>query len=157
MRAARSYLPLVHDPGQTSPVPNGPLVGTLDEFEEFLEHNELELAWDALAGLAEHYSAPAECWRLLAHAASVMGLKGKQETAARRMNLQVTAEQALTIARKDGETAYRDLSFHRITLLLEPDGWHVDYNLCDPTLNGGGPHYVIDAVTGQILWKQYEQ
>ena len=42
-------------------------------------------------------------------------------------------------------------------LSLEPDGWHIDYELKDPNLNGGGPHYIIDAATGAILHKRYEQ
>ena len=37
------------------------------------------------------------------------------------------------------------------------DGWHVDYELKTPLLNGGGPHYIIDPVSGQITWKKYEQ
>jgi hypothetical protein len=41
--------------------------------------------------------------------------------------------------------------------MLEPDGWHVEYYLKDPNLNGGGPHYVIDVQTGAILSKKYYQ
>jgi len=40
---------------------------------------------------------------------------------------------------------------------LEADGWHVDYILKDERARGGGPHYVIDAHTGGILSKRYEQ
>jgi hypothetical protein len=69
----------------------------------------------------------------------------------------ITSDQALQIARQDGEKAYRDLTSYRITLALEQDGWHVDYELKDPNLNGGGPHYIIDATTGAILTKRYEQ
>lgn len=29
--------------------------------------------------------------------------------------------------------------------------------MIDPTLNGGGPHYVVDAESGRILRKRYEQ
>ena len=63
----------------------------------------------------------------------------------------------LKIARLDAERAYRDLAPYRISIALEPDGWHIDYELKDPHLNGGGPHYVIDASTGSINWKEYEQ
>jgi hypothetical protein len=38
-----------------------------------------------------------------------------------------------------------------------PDGWHIDYQLKNPLSNGGGPHYVIDAATGAIVSKRYEQ
>ena len=57
----------------------------------------------------------------------------------------------------DAEKAYRDLSRFRIQIVLEQDGWHVDYWLKDANLNGGGPHYVIDAMTGAILSKKYYQ
>ena len=63
----------------------------------------------------------------------------------------------LRIAQDDAECAYRDLSGYRITLRREQDGWHVDYDLTDPFLAGGGPHYVIDPHDGRILSKRYEQ
>jgi hypothetical protein len=66
-------------------------------------------------------------------------------------------DQALKIAREDAEKAYRDLSRYHICLALEADGWHVDYELKDPQARGGGPHYVIDAASGRILSKRYEQ
>ncbi len=69
----------------------------------------------------------------------------------------IACEQALSTARQDAEKAYKDLSPYRIILALEDDGWHVDYELRDPRLKGGGPHYVIDVATGAILSKRYEQ
>jgi hypothetical protein len=69
----------------------------------------------------------------------------------------VSSDQALKIARLDAEQAYRDLTPYRISLALEDDGWHIDYQLKDPGLNGGGPHYLIDPSTGAILSKRYEQ
>ena len=68
-----------------------------------------------------------------------------------------SCDQALKIAREDAETVYRDLERYTIRLALEADGWHVDYELRDPRARGGGPHYVIDAITGQIVSKRYEQ
>jgi hypothetical protein len=67
------------------------------------------------------------------------------------------AGEALTIAQADALLAYRDLSAYCIQLVLEDDGWHIDYELKDPRLKGGGPHYVIDAVSGAIVSKRYEQ
>ena len=64
---------------------------------------------------------------------------------------------ALRIAQADADKVYRDLSRYRIILTLEPDGWHVDYELRSATAVGGGPHYVIDAVTGAIAMKRYQQ
>ena len=69
----------------------------------------------------------------------------------------LSSDQVLKIARLDAEQAYRDLTSYRISLVLEADGWHIDYQLKDPGLNGGGPHYIIDPFTGAILVKRYEQ
>jgi hypothetical protein len=66
-------------------------------------------------------------------------------------------DRILTIAQVDALAACSDLSPYRIRLALEDDGWHVDYELKDPKLKGGGPHYVIHAVTGAIISKRYEQ
>jgi hypothetical protein len=69
----------------------------------------------------------------------------------------IAGDQALAIAQADAVKAYGDLSAYRIQIVLQGDGWHVDYDLNDPRLKGGGPHYVIDARTGAILSKRYEQ
>ena len=69
----------------------------------------------------------------------------------------VESSQALATAHEDALRAYRDLSPFRIELILEPDGWHIDYELRNPEAVGGGPHYVIDASTGAILYKRYDQ
>jgi hypothetical protein len=69
----------------------------------------------------------------------------------------LTSDEALKIARLDAEQAYRDLSPYRVSVALEPDGWHVDYELKDPQVQGGGPHYVIDSGTGRIVTRLYEQ
>ena len=69
----------------------------------------------------------------------------------------VSCDEALRIARLDAEQVYRDLTPYRIQVVLQADGWHVDYDFNAPGLQGGGPHYVIDAVTGAVLSKHYEQ
>ena len=69
----------------------------------------------------------------------------------------IPADRALGIAQEDALAAYRDLTPYRIQLVLEDDGWHVDFELKDPRRKGGGPHYVIDALSGQITSKRYEQ
>jgi hypothetical protein len=69
----------------------------------------------------------------------------------------VSCDEVLRVAHRDALAAYRDLSGYRITLVLQPDGWHVDYDLVDPYVAGGGPHYVIDPATGAILSKRYDQ
>lgn len=66
-------------------------------------------------------------------------------------------DQTLAIAQADALKAYRDLSPFRILLVLEGECWRVDYELKDPRLKGGGPHYLINAHTGAIISKRYEQ
>jgi hypothetical protein len=66
-------------------------------------------------------------------------------------------DQVLAVAQSDAARVYKDLSPYRIQLVLENDGWHVDYDLKDPRVKGGGPHYIIDAQTGAIISKRYEQ
>src|SRR5438128_5556630 len=100
LRDARTCLP---PKAIEAKAPVGLLTGTLDEFEEFLSHNELELAWDALAAVAERTQASASCWRKLAQAASLMELADKEALAAQRAAPPVTCDRALTIARRDAE------------------------------------------------------
>jgi transcriptional regulator with XRE-family HTH domain len=69
----------------------------------------------------------------------------------------MSGDKALAIAEADAVLTYPNLSAYRIHLALEEDGWHVDYELKDPKRKGGGPHYVIDARSGAILSKKYEQ
>lgn len=69
----------------------------------------------------------------------------------------LASDEALRIARSDAERVYRELHLFRIEITLEADGWHIDYELKNPNLNGGGPHYVIDATTGAIVSKKYYQ
>lgn len=66
-------------------------------------------------------------------------------------------KEIIAIAEGDAKRVYRNLDRFRITVALEADGWHVDYNLRDPYVKGGGPHYVIHPSTGEILQKRYEQ
>ena len=81
-----------------------------------------------------------------------------EATETQNQNPQVLAgDQVLAIVQIDAATVYRDLSCYRICLTLEEDGWHVDYELKDPKLKGGGPHYVLDPFTGAIVTKRYEQ
>ena len=70
---------------------------------------------------------------------------------------QVSADAALRIARLDAEQKYRDLSPYRIAIVFEDNHWRIDYELRNPNVQGGGPHYLIDAVTGVILSKRYAQ
>jgi hypothetical protein len=69
----------------------------------------------------------------------------------------LAGDQVLAIAQADAARVYRDLSPYRIQLVLEDDGWHVDYELKDPRYKGGGPHYIIDAHSGNIVSRRYEQ
>jgi hypothetical protein len=59
----------------------GQIVGSLAEFREFLDHNELELAWDALAAVARESAAGSTVWFMLGRAASMMGLNAQKDVA----------------------------------------------------------------------------
>ena len=69
----------------------------------------------------------------------------------------IPGDHALAIAQADALMVYGDLSRYRIALVLEEDGWHIDYELKDKRLKGGGPHYIINATSGVISTKRYEQ
>jgi hypothetical protein len=53
---------------------------SLSRYQEWLQHNELELALDELAGLGEANMAPEAFWKELIAAADNMGLKDMAET-----------------------------------------------------------------------------
>jgi hypothetical protein len=69
----------------------------------------------------------------------------------------VSSARALEIAAADATRMYRDLSRYEIRIRLEDDGWHVEYSLLHKRLHGGGPHYIINASTGDITSKRYYQ
>ena len=69
----------------------------------------------------------------------------------------IPADEALRTAQADALRVYRDLSPYWIRVVLEADGWHVDFDLKDTAARGGGPHYVIDSENGAIVTKRYEQ
>lgn len=69
----------------------------------------------------------------------------------------IPADQALTVAQTDAARVYRDLSEYAVRIVLEEDGWHIDYEPKVATHKGGGPHYVIDAGSAEIRSKRYDQ
>lgn len=69
----------------------------------------------------------------------------------------VSCDEALRIARLDAERVYRDLAPYRVIVKLQSDGWHIDFELDDDAIQGGGPHYVIDSSMAKIISKRYEQ
>ncbi len=69
----------------------------------------------------------------------------------------VNRESALKIAQTDAQKAYRDLSIYTIEAKLNKGNWFVDYNLSDPHMVGGGPHYIICSRSGCIMMRRFEQ
>ena len=69
----------------------------------------------------------------------------------------LTRDDVVRIAQTDANAVFDDLSDCRIEAELLSDGWHVDYVMIDPEINGGAPHYIIDPNDGTILRKRYEQ
>jgi hypothetical protein len=69
----------------------------------------------------------------------------------------ITEARAREIAQDDAKKAYGDLSAYDVRVVLEKDGWHVDFELKEKSSQGGGPHYIIDPQDGKIIKKQYDQ
>jgi hypothetical protein len=57
------------------------LTGSQEEFFEFLEHNELELAWDTLAEMGDRSRVGQSFWLKLSQAAKAMKLIEKESAA----------------------------------------------------------------------------
>jgi len=70
---------------ETKPVPSGFLIGTRDEFEEFLEHDEFELAWETLFSMANRTDGSPSFWSLLATSADLMGLTDKHRAVLKKV------------------------------------------------------------------------
>src|SRR5690348_10383351 len=69
----------------------------------------------------------------------------------------ISQTDAIRIAREDAMRVYRNLTGYDVRASLQSDGWHVDYEVVDKKVEGGGAHYVIDAQTGTIKARRYEQ
>jgi hypothetical protein len=69
----------------------------------------------------------------------------------------INKEKALEIANENAVKFYSDLSVYDVVARLEDDNWHIDYILKDKNLDGGGPHYIISAITGEIADMRFEQ
>ena len=69
----------------------------------------------------------------------------------------INKKDALKIANDNAVKFYRDLSIYAIETKLEGDKWYVDYKLKDKGMVGGGPHYVISCITGEIISYRFEQ
>ncbi len=69
----------------------------------------------------------------------------------------ISEEQARAVAEAEARQAYHDLSVYTVTARLEGDAWYVDYELADPLALGGGPHLVVDAFSGEVVARRYEQ
>lgn len=72
----------------------------------------------------------------------------------------ITQEHALAIAHADAIQAYgEDMSRFRIEVRQDGSEWYIDYRFVPAARfqTGGGPHYIINAHTGDIVSKRYEQ
>lgn len=58
---------------------------------------------------------------------------------------------------EDAFSAYRHLEGYRICVSLKGSHVYVDYFLIDPRARGGGPHYIVDSRSYNILERRYEQ
>ena len=74
-----------------------------------------------------------------------------------KINSFIEKETALKIAKEDAQAVYRNLSIYDVKAVFLESNWQVDYNLTNPQMLGGGPHYIICGTTGNILKRRYEQ
>ena len=81
----------------------------------------------------------------------------RQTVPGRETLVSVSREQAVEIARTDATRAYRDLSGYEPVANLGHGVSLIEFQLKDRDLVGGGPSYVIDAETGEVLSKKYHQ
>lgn len=76
---------------------------------------------------------------------------------ARDAGKQVGAKEALAIAKKDAAEDYEPLDEYKITVSEDERVWRVVFEPKDPRAYGGGPEYIIDKRTGEILHKVITQ
>ena len=96
----------------------------------------------------------------LSYAKQVEGTEVRNDTVfikSTEESLMISQKEALDIAKKDAELVYRDLTIYEVMAEVKENNWHIDYELKNPELHGGGPHYVISGSTGEIVSKRYEQ
>lgn len=94
LRQARDELQSAETRGGESPSSGLPDEAAA-QFEMFLESNELELAWDALAAIADETTTARSVWEKLLLAAGLMSLAGQAHLAATRLcSPNVPAERA---------------------------------------------------------------
>jgi hypothetical protein len=69
----------------------------------------------------------------------------------------ITEDEARAVAVTEASQAYGDLTGYTVTARLADGNWHIDYELTDKMLLGGGPHFIISGETGEVLSRRYEQ
>jgi hypothetical protein len=65
----------------------------------------------------------------------------------------ISKEAALEIARREAKKDSERLGDYEPAALEEASAWRVVFKLKDKRLNGGGPKYRINKVTGEIVEK----
>lgn len=71
-------------------------------------------------------------------------------------SLRLSKEEAIKIAERDASQAYKSLDDYQVVACELSSAWRIIFDLKAP-LDGGGPNYVIDKNTGQIIYKVYQQ
>ena len=69
----------------------------------------------------------------------------------------IDKDHAIAIAHDDALKSYGNLDNLEVNAVFSRGEWKIDYELKNKKLNGGVPHYRIDAKTGEIKHKIYEQ
>src|SRR5438105_9222197 len=81
LRDASTLLSSPRTPKRAAGAHAGALQGSLEEFDMFLENNELELAWDALRAVGSRSRQSGDFWTKMALAAGLMGSPEKVQAA----------------------------------------------------------------------------
>ncbi|MFL6332501.1 MAG: hypothetical protein ACJ754_04070 [Pyrinomonadaceae bacterium] len=69
----------------------------------------------------------------------------------------VTRESAIELARQDAIKEGENLELYEIIAIEQTDNWRVVFKIKNKNLNGGGPKYLIDKNTGEIISRQTTQ
>jgi len=82
---------------------------------------------------------------------------GGEKSVARETVPAISREAALKIARRDAKKESVPLVGYEVVALEEASAWRVVFRLKDKRLNGGGPKYLINKATGEIVERKYTQ
>src|ERR1700745_1161655 len=85
------------------------------------------------------------------------GADSNQTASAQPGGNKIDADMALEIAKRDAIKEFKTLDNLKATVSEDVRGWRVTFEPKNPRANGGGPEYLLDKNTGEILSKIINQ